>query len=152
MKIDAPEEDKTMMSEIPDEWWTGGYCSTFAAGLRRRFGGELWAIVNHSRRYNHDELCRCYCVIEGVAYDANGPHELAWASDTSVWQIPEIDRDCDVVIQWRMVDEDWLADVHEDFNPEDFPEVEAYIARHQHLFPTRTAPGVSGSHADQPGS
>jgi hypothetical protein len=122
---------------IPDGSWTSGLCSTFAAGLKKRFGGELWAIVNHSRKYPQDDnLWHCYCVIGGIAYDANGGHSIEEASDTSEdkWPIPEMDKKCDVVMQWRKVDENWLSAVHEDYNPDDFPAVDEYIDRHADLF------------------
>jgi len=121
---------------IDDGWWMSGFCSTFAGGLKHRFGGELWAIVNHSRKYNDDQLWHCYCVINGSAYDATGGHTIEEASDTSEekWPIPEIDKECDVVMQWRKVDERWLADVHEDFNPDDYDAVNDFIDRHPHRF------------------
>lgn len=117
--------------------WTSGECSPFAAALQELFGGELWAIVNHSRKYpNDDDLWHCYCVIDGVAYDANGGQPIEKASDTSPekWPIPEMDKDCDVVMEWRQVDLDWLARTHEGFDPDAFPEVREYIARHPELF------------------
>jgi hypothetical protein len=120
---------------IFDDWWLAGLCSTFAAGLKARFGGELWAIVNHSRKWEDDELWHCYCVINGTAYDAAGPHPLTEASDTTRWTVPPMDRENDVVMEWRRVDERWLGNVHQDYNPDDFPAVNAYIDRNRHLFP-----------------
>lgn len=121
---------------IPDDWWNNGLCSTFAAALQKRYGGEMWAVVNHSRKYpDDDNLCHCYCVINGLAYDCTGPHPITEASDLSDCEVPDMDRDCDVVFQWRKVDTDWLGKMHEDYNPNGFPEAFAYMDRNPQLFP-----------------
>jgi hypothetical protein len=99
--------------------------------------------VNHSRKFGDDQLWHCYCVIGGVAYDANGPHSIEEASNTSEerWAIPDMDKTCDVVMQWRQVDTDWLADVHEDFNCTEYPPLaNEFIEQNRHLFPVYTTP------------
>lgn len=121
---------------VPDDWWTSGFCSTFAAGLKKMFGGELWAIANHSRKWGDDQLWHCYCVVDGVAYDADGPHSVAEASDTSEerYPIPEMDKEHDVVMVWKKVSEQWLDKVHQDYNPGDFPLVFDFVRRHPERF------------------
>lgn len=121
--------------EIGDELWTSGLCSTFAVALQRRFGGELWAIVNHSRKYpDDDNLWHCYCVIDGVAYDALGAHPLEEASDTTRWPIPEMDRACDAVMLWMNVNEKWIESVHENYDPDDIPAAMEFVNRHRSRF------------------
>lgn len=122
---------------ISDESWTEGCCSTFSAALRERFGGELYAVVNHSNRYPDDDyLLHAYCIIDGVPYDANGPHTLAEASDTAAWgAIPDMDKDHEVTVVWREVSLDWFEQNHEDYNPEDYVDAFAYMERNRHLFP-----------------
>lgn len=129
------------MQTIPDEWWTSGLCSSFAAALKKRFGGELWAIVNHSRTYPKDDnLWHCYCVIDGIAYDADGGHTIEEASDTSQekYPIPEMDQEHDVVMMWRKVSERWLRRVHDDYNPDDFPQAYLFLDRHRERFAALT--------------
>ncbi|NCV21726.1 MAG: hypothetical protein EBV45_07215, partial [Chloroflexi bacterium] len=75
--------------------WTNGLCSNFAIALQNKFGGEIWAIVNHSRicpNAEDDTLLHCYCVIDGIAYDAEGANPLAEVSDISGIKIPEMDK------------------------------------------------------------
>ena len=117
--------------------WTTGCCSTFAVALQKRFGGELWAIVNHSRKYpEQDELWHCYCVINGLAYDAEGGYSLDEVSDTSseYWPIPEMDKNNDVVIRWQKVDVEWFEVNHENYDPNDLPAANKFIARHLDRF------------------
>jgi hypothetical protein len=123
------------ITPIKDSDWTHGLCSTFAAGLKRRFGGTIWAVINRSRRYGHDELYHAYCVIGAHAYDADGAHEIAMVSDTSRWPIPDMDNLNDVIIVWECVDETWLDKVHIDYNPDDFKHVDDFIDRHPWRFP-----------------
>src|SRR5438046_3129544 len=105
------------MEDTPDDWWTNGLCSVFAVALQRHFGGELYAIVNHSDLYpQDDELVHAYCVKGGLAYDADGPHPLEEASDTSDYEIPEMDKGLDVKIIWRAVNIPWLDRHHGDFS------------------------------------
>jgi hypothetical protein len=112
------------------DYWMNGRCSTFAVAFQRRFGGELWAIVNHSRKYpTDDELYHCFCVLNGVAWDAEGPHPLEEASDTSKnkWPIPEMDRDNDVVFLWKIVNEEWLEHIHDGYNLAELQAATKYI-------------------------
>ena len=122
---------------IPDDWWTSGYCSSFAAALKRRYGGELWAGVNHSERYPaDDELYHAYCVIDGLAYDADGAHSIEEASDVSGgrYPIPDMDINLGVIMLWLKVDEAWFEKYHQDYSPDHFVAVNRYIAHHPELF------------------
>jgi hypothetical protein len=122
---------------IPDHWWTGGLCSAFAVALQRRFGGELWAIVNHSEAYpEDDQLMHAYCVVNGLAYDAKGSHPIAEAADVSPERYPieEMDKNLQVSMVWRKVDVAWLNRCHDDFNMGDVPAANAYIDAHPELF------------------
>ena len=123
-----------MSEPIQDIWWTSGLCSTFAARLQQRFGGEIWGIINHSNKYPKDDyLWHCYYVIGDSAYDANGWHSIAEAANTSL-PIPEMDKDNDVVFVWQKLSIDWFEENHEDYNPFDFPAADGYIESHRNLF------------------
>lgn len=119
--------------------WTSGYCSAFAEALKRLFGGELWAIVDHSRtcpKPEDDNLIHAYCVIDGVAYDAEGGHSVDKVSDVSDYEPDDMDRDNDVVFQWRQVDSAWFSDCHEDYESgmQAIDEAIQYIKRKRKLF------------------
>lgn len=110
--------------------WTNGYCSVFAIAWQRRFGGEIWAIINHSKVYpslEDDVLIHAYCVVDGIAYDGNGATSLADACDISKVVIPDMDKDLDVVIQWRNVAAQELEVMHLDCNLDLIPEANAFI-------------------------
>lgn len=122
---------------IPDDWWTQGYCSSFAAALKRRHGGEIWAVVNHVAAYpEEDELYHAYCVIDGKAYDADGAHSIEEASyvGRDRYPIPDMDKNLGVVMLWRRVDEEWFEKNHYSYDPVHFVAVNRYIARHPELF------------------
>jgi hypothetical protein len=128
------------MPNIHPHLWVNGLCSTFAAAIKARYGGDLWAMVNHSHKYPQDDcLLHCFCVINNIAYDGNGPNDVERVSDTKQWSIPEMDSDNDCIILWRQVDEAWFDRHHEDYNPNDFPEVYAYVERNWPLFKGITA-------------
>lgn len=116
--------------------WMSGLCSVFALALQQKFGGDLWAVVNHSRKHpepENDLLLHAYCVIDGKAYDAEGEHTIAEASDLSQWSAsPEFDDD--PVLLWWKVDVEWFDMVHEDFNTNYLSNAYAYIDQHFHLF------------------
>jgi len=118
--------------------WMMGLCSIMAHAIQRHFGGELYAVVNHSHKYDDDMLWHCYCVIGNMAYDAIGAHSIEEASNTSDenWPIPDMDKDCEVEMQWRKVDVQWLEKVHEDFNQLQYHQkADTYIDMNRHLFP-----------------
>ena len=123
---------------IRDEQWTAGYCSDFAVGLKQRYGGEIWAVVNHSAKYPEDDyFYHCYCVIGDTAYDADGGHTIQSASDVSAerYPVPEMDAGNEVSTIWIKVDEEWLVNAQDgEFNPDENAQVYAYIERHAGLF------------------
>jgi hypothetical protein len=111
--------------------WLTGNCSIFAISLQKRFGGELWAVINHSNKYPEDDfLIHCCVVIDGIAYDANGVNY----NPIKGYEVDEMDKYNDIVFQWRKVDEKWLFDIHDGCCLDLIDESFAYIDNNMSLF------------------
>lgn len=137
----------TWKSDIPDEWWTNGYCSIFAYALKCRFRKPMYAILEIADKDKDATLFHAVVVHDGKAYDADGVKEidsLIASYPAGVYYPGEPSK-----VVFRRISVERLGDIHHDFCTDDEFVNQAFdfIDRHPERFADLT-PSFQSSHSN----
>ena len=116
---------------VPDDWWSCGYCSIFANALRERFGLPIYAIVEEAVKDGDQTLVHAVGLKGGLAYDAGGARPIAEvmnAYEPGIYYPNEESRIRLLKMSLRRLDEIHDVDLRATY------EAHRYIERHPQLF------------------
>lgn len=123
--------------QIPDDWWTNGYCSVFAYALHLRFNMPMYAFLERAKKDGDVTLIHAVGVKNDRAYDATGQinvillledYKASHKQGTSYYGGEES------TIQFVRISKRRLDRIHDDFDLSLLPQAYALIDRYPERF------------------
>lgn len=128
---------------VPDDWWTNGYCTIFAYALQERFDGEIKALIVKDQNGEECLLHAMLMLRDGRFVDARGIHDADEKSELELFGCANMSQQELANLIFRRADEIHLEvettdlDRLYELTPEDILATNSahdYIDRNQELF------------------
>lgn len=116
---------------VPDDWWSCGYCSIFANALREKFGLPIYAIVEEAVKDKDKTLVHAFGLKGNMAYDSNGArpvNEVLSDYEPGIFYPNEESRIRLIKMSLNRLDKLHDVDIHATYA------AHRYIDRHPQLF------------------